>query len=64
MAQPAANNSLVVKKSSVTGILDAQDEIPFAWKGEIFARKKGKKTAYKLIKKIITQITPKTSKNE
>lgn len=62
MAQTAPS-SLVVKKSPVVGILDAQDEIPFAWKGEIFA-KKGKKTTYKLMKKIVSQITPKTSKNE
>jgi hypothetical protein len=63
MAQ-SAPGSLVVKKGPVVGILDAQDEIPLSWKGEIFSRKKGKKTTYKLIKKIVAQIMPKSSKNQ
>ncbi|HEY8423764.1 MAG TPA: hypothetical protein VIL23_03280 [Clostridia bacterium] len=62
MAQTA--NSVVVKKGPGVAIMDAQDEIPFAWKGNIFAPKKGKKSTYRLIKKIIAQITPKSSKKD
>lgn len=64
MVQSNANSSLVAPKSTVVAIKDAQDEIPFAWKGDVLARKNGKKSTYRLIKKVVTQIMPKTSKND
>ncbi|HHW90131.1 MAG TPA: hypothetical protein GX745_04425 [Clostridiales bacterium] len=62
-AQSTANGSLTAKKSAAA-IMSAQDEIPFAWKGDVFARRKGKRSSYRLIKKITNQIKPKTSKND
>ncbi|NLC17428.1 MAG: hypothetical protein GX756_06085 [Clostridiales bacterium] len=63
-AQPSNNGSLAAKKSQTFAIMNAQDEIPLAWKGDVFARKKGKRSSYRLIKKITNQIKPKTSKND
>ena len=55
----------VAKKQHMSfKIADAnEDEIPFGWKNNINFSKKGKKTCIKLSKKILTQITPRTKKD-
>ncbi|HEY8390765.1 MAG TPA: hypothetical protein VIL26_07465 [Clostridia bacterium] len=58
-------SSVTAKKPIISfKIADAnEDEIPFGWKNDISYHKKGKKSFLKLSKKIISQITPRTKKD-